>query len=93
MRKLIIIATFIVLVILLFLLLQPDSSYYSGIMRALNKDIVYFKDGGLLDFWLWDDKGSAAIGEDAGGEILVFDKDKYQEIEENRLLSYLNVLI
>ena len=93
MRKLIVLASLIALVIASFMLLQPDSKYYTDIMRELNRDIVYFSDGSLANIWLWDDKGTVTIGEGAKGEIIVFNKDEYKEIDQNKLLQYLNILI
>ncbi len=93
MRKLIVLVSLIALVIFLFILLQPDTGYYTGIMRELNRDIVYFSDGSLGNIWLWDDFGTAAIGEGQEGEIIVFNKDEYKEIDQNKLLQYLHVLI
>jgi hypothetical protein len=93
MRKVIVLVSLVGLVISLFMLLQSDSKLYIGIMRELNRDTVYFPDGGLVNIWLWDDKGTVAIGEDQAGEVIVFNKDEYKEIDQNKLLQYLNVLI
>jgi hypothetical protein len=92
-RKIIVLVGLAAVVLAAFTLLQLDSGQYAYILRQLNRDIVYFNDGSLANIWLWDDKGAAAIGEDAEGEIIVFNKDEYKEIEENKPLRYLNVLI
>lgn len=86
-------AGLITVIISSFILLQPDSKHYIDIMRGLNRDTLYFPDGSLVNIWLWDDKGAVAIGEGVEGEILVFDKDEYKEIDQDKLLHYLNVLI
>ena len=93
MRKLIVLASLIALVISTFMLLQPDSKYYINIMRALNRDTVYFPDASLANIWLWDDKGTVTIGEGQEGEITVLNKNEYKEIDQNKLLQYLNILI
>jgi hypothetical protein len=93
MRQLTVLLSLIVLVIFSFLLLQPDSPHYSDIMRALNRDIVYFPDESLTNIWLWDDKGAIIIGEGQEGEIIVFNKDEYKRIDQNKLLQYLGILI
>ena len=93
MRKLIVLAGLIAAIVVSFILLQPDSKRYSDIMRGLNRDTLYFPDGSLVNIWLWDDKGAVAVGEGAESGILVFDKDEYKEIDQNKLLLYLNALI
>lgn len=93
MRSFIVLLSLIVLVIFSFLLLQPDFQHYQDIMRALNRDTVYFPDDSLANIWLWDDKGGVIIGEGPEGEIVVFNKDEYKSIEQNKLLQYLGILI
>jgi len=93
MRKLIVLTSLIALVISSFMLLQSGSKYYINIMRELNRDIVYFPDGSLTNIWLWDDKGTVTIGEDAEGDITTLNKDEYKEIDQNKPLEYLNILI
>lgn len=93
MRNLIILTGLIAVIISALILLDSDSAQYTYIMRELNRDTVYFHDQSLANFWLWDDKGAVAIGEGAQGEILVFNKDEFKEIEQNKLLWYLNILI
>jgi len=94
MRKLIIPVGLVLTILVSFILLQMDASGpYAYILRELNRDTVHFRDGGTADIWLWDDKGVAAIGENAEGEVTVFNKDEYKEIEENKLLRYLKNLI
>lgn len=94
MRKLIIPVGLASTILISFLLLQTDSSeQYAYILRELNRDTVHFHDGGAAGIWLWDDKGAAAIGENAEGEVTLFHKDEYKEIEENKLLRYLKTLI
>lgn len=93
MRKIFVLVGLIVMVISAFILLQPNSGFYAYIMRALNRDIVYFSDGSLAEILLWDDKGTVTIGEGLDGEIRVFNNDEYKEIEQNKLLHYLDLLI
>jgi len=93
MRKLIVLISLITLVLTSFILLQPDTRYYINIMRELNRDTVYFPDASLVNIWLWDDKGTVTIGEGAEGDIIVINKDEYKEIDQNRLLQYLNILL
>ena len=93
MRQLIVLVSLIGLVISSFMLLQPDSGRYIEIVRALNRDTVYFPDASLTHIWLWDDKGALTLGEDREGEIIVFNKDEYKEIDQNKLLQYLGILI
>lgn len=93
MRQLIVLVSLIAVVVFLFMLLQPESEHYLDIMRALNRDIVYFPDASITNIWLWDDKGTVIVGEGQEGEIIVFNKDEYKEIEQNKLLQYLGVLI
>jgi hypothetical protein len=93
MRKSVVLAGLAAMIVSSFILLQPDSRHYSDIMRELNRDVVYFADGSLANIWLWDDEGTVTIGESADGELIVFNKDEYKEIDQNKLLQYLNVLI
>jgi len=92
-RKFIIVAGLVVLIASSFVLLQPDSPHYIFIMRLLNRDRVYFNDGSVKNIWLWDDKGEVTIGENSEEEITVINRDEYKEIEQNKLLRYLKVLI
>lgn len=93
MRKFIVVAGLVVLIASSFVLVRSDSPQHIFIMRLLNRDLVYFADGSLKHIWLWDDKGEVTIGENLEEEIVVINRDEYREIEQNKLLRYLNVLI
>jgi len=76
-----------------FFYLQTDSKLKTYVMRLLNEDTLYLKNGNILRGWIWDEKDGVVVGETAQNEIFLFNKNEYLEIERDKPLHYLRELI
>lgn len=73
--------------------LHINSGFKVNLMRLLNLDTLYLKNGNVLRGWIWDEKGGLVAGETTQGEIFIFNADEYAEIERDKFLHYLRQLI
>lgn len=91
MRKTIlcvVIGIFILNVFFLF-----NSTFHTNLMRFLNQDVLYLKNGDVIRGWIWDEKGGVLVGETKSGVIFVSNDKECIRIERNNFLCLLRGLI
>jgi hypothetical protein len=73
--------------------LLPKTGINARLMRLLNEDHLYLKNGEVVRGWVWDDRDGVVVGETADKAIFIFSRSEYSDIKKNKLLQYLREFI
>lgn len=70
-----------------------EKSWRQKLWLLLDKDIIYLKNGDVVQGWLWKQESNLIAGRTENDEVFVFKPSECEIIQEDVLLRYFEKLI
>ncbi len=93
MRKYILLFTIVIFAILIScFFLKLKTNFKEEFIHFLDKDIIYQKDGKIIEGWLWEEKNVKIVaGKDVEGNLFAIPLSECKKIKKDAFLTQLKI--